>query len=116
MQVEATIEKGLLYKTVNTSIYQIDHSETFSFNFYGEEIHFKFCELINFRRKIQQIDVVTQLTENYPDIEIIRFHHCDRIVVLRLVQILELQEVLDGAFTMMKLNSVIHKEIRRKIV
>lgn len=116
MSNTVTIEEGLLFQTTNTSLYQQDDSELFSLNFFGECIQFRFCELIAFRKKLQDVDIIDLLTNDGPDIEIIRLMHCDRFIVLPIIQILELQELLGGAFTMMELNRVIHKEIIRKVV
>jgi hypothetical protein len=40
--------------------------------------------------------------------------HQHPILVLSIYEILELREVLSGTFTMLELNSLIHKSIHRK--
>lgn len=116
MQYQPTVKEGLLYQTVNSAICQKDDSGIFSLIYFDQEIEFRFCELLAFRKKVQQIDIVDLLTNDQPDIEIIRLVHCDRFIILPIIQILELQELLSGAFAMMELNRLIHKEIVRKIV
>jgi hypothetical protein len=49
-----------------------------------------------------------------PDIEILYLSHQHPILVLSIYEILELREVLSGTFTMLELNSLIHKSIHRK--
>lgn len=55
------------------------------------------------------------LSTEAPDVEVLYLPHCDRLMVLSIHEILELREVLAGAFTMLELNSVIHREIVRKV-
>ncbi|MEL7004308.1 MAG: hypothetical protein AAFN93_16445 [Bacteroidota bacterium] len=116
MVEQEILQADILFSTANTSLVQKDKSETFTLQFFDQEIDFRFCELLVFRKKIQQIDIVDLLTNDKPDIEIIRLVHCDKFIVLPIIQILELQELLSGAFTMLELNSLIHKNIVRKVV
>jgi len=113
---EGTLDADILFQTYNTSLVQRDDSEIFTLTFFGQQVEFRFCELLVFKRKIQGIDIVDLLTSDKPDIEIIRLAHCDRFIILPIIQILELQELLFGAFAMLELNSLIHKEIVRKVV
>lgn len=104
----------LVYKTTHSAFLQIDHTESFSLYFAGTHLPFRLCELILFKRKIQQIDVTRMLLGEIPDVEIIELKHCNRLLSLGIWDVLELREVLSGAFTMLELNSMIHKILLRK--
>lgn len=113
MQVEANHHE-LLFETPNATLHQCDTSELYILAFKGNELLFRPCEFIAFRRKMQQLDILPMLSSDAPDIEIIYMPHCDRVLALSLHEILEIKELFAGAFVMLELNSMIHKEIIRK--
>lgn len=104
----------LLFNTSNTSLLQCDVSEQYILFFQGAEVKFRACELIAFKRKIQKLDLQNLLSSDTPDVEILHMPSCDRLFVLTIYDVLELRELFAGAFAMLELNSVIHKEIIRK--
>ena len=67
-----------------------------------------------FQKKILGLDMMKLFESTSPDLEVIHLGHCDRYLVLNIHQILELRELFSGAYAMMELNSLIHKEIIRK--
>lgn len=103
-----------IFNTSNTSLHQCDSSEQYILCFQGSEVKFRACELIAFKRKIQKLDLTTLLSSDAPDIEILHMPSCDRFFVLTIYDVLELRELFAGAFAMLELNSLIHKEIIRK--
>lgn len=105
---------SLIYKTGHCALLQCDRAEKFIMNFNGTAYEFRACELITFKRKIQEWDVVPMLSPGAPDIEIIHLKHCDRLVALTLHEILEIKDLFAGAFAMLELNSIIHSELVRK--
>ena len=109
-------EKELLFNTESSSIYQQDSSNSFILDFYKDSVCFRFCELLAFRKKLQKIDIEHLIVGDGPDAEIIQLVHCNRFFLLTIPQILELREVINGAFAMMELNSLIHKQLVRKLV
>lgn len=104
----------ILFSTANASIAQCDATGRYLLSFHDKLINFRACEFISFRRKVQKIDLVHLLRSETADIEIISMPHCDQIFVFSIEEILELKELFAGAFAMLELNSVIHKEIIRK--
>ncbi|XOV92615.1 MAG: hypothetical protein ACFHWX_20710 [Bacteroidota bacterium] len=104
----------VLFETPNAVLVQSDTLGKYILRLHDDLIVFQPCELISFRRKIQNIDLIDLLSTETPDIEIISLPHCDRIFVFSIHLVLELQELMSGAFTMIELNSMIHKEIIRK--
>lgn len=114
MKVEEA-KRELLFETANSTLHQCDESELYILNFKGDTMVFRPCELITFKRKVQKIDVAALLSSEGPDIEILHMPHCDRIFALTIHDVLELKELFAGAFTMLELNSMIHKELVRKV-
>ncbi len=105
--------KHFIYSSENGAVFQCDDTERFIIRFHGEDIEFKPCAFFAFKRKIKSIDVATWITDDHADVEIIPMPHCDRIFVFDLKQILELRELLSGTFTMLSLNSLIHRQLVR---
>lgn len=108
-----TLRSEDLYRTENSALAQCDATETFFLTLGGENIEFKFCDLLSFRKKLLSIDLAQLLDSETPDVEIIPLRHCDRLVVLEIKEILDLREVFAGAFTMLELNSLLHKYLYR---
>lgn len=106
--------KQLLFETHHSSLHQCDELERYILDFKGDSIHFRACELITFKRKIQKIDLVALLDSETPDVEIVHMPHCDRIFAFTIEDVLELKELFAGAFTMLELNSMIHRQLVRK--
>lgn len=104
-----------LYRTKDASVAQCDSSESFFLTFDEQVIEFKLCDLIAFRNKVKQIDVVELLDCNSPDVEIIHLPHCDRFLVLSIHEILQFRELLNGTFDILALNSAIRRILRRHI-
>jgi hypothetical protein len=107
--------RELLFSTENSTLHQCDETELYILNFNGDAVLFRACELITFKRKIQKIDLAAMFASDTPDIEIVHMPHCDRIFALTIHNILELKDLFAGAFTMLELNSVIHKQLVRRI-
>ena len=104
----------LVFETINGSLYQSDATECFQLSFHQEELSFRVCELITFKRKLQAIDLPAMLMSENHDVEVLHMPHCDRLFVLTIQDILELKELLAGAFTMLELNSMIHRQLVRR--
>ena len=108
------ISSAIVFETLATSVSQCDRSEKFFLHFLEKPMELKLCELIGLKRKIENIDLTALVSSQGPDIEILYLSHQHPILVLSIYEILELREVLSGAFTMLELNSLIHKSILRK--
>jgi hypothetical protein len=108
-----TLRNEDLFRTDNAALMQCDRTETFFLSLGGEDIEFRFCDLLAFRKKLLAIDLAELLDSETPDIEIIHLKHCDRVVVLGIKDILDLGELFAGAFTMLELNSLLHRYLYR---
>lgn len=106
----------LVFQTSNAALYQNDFNNNFELSFFNEQLTFRVCEFISFKKKIGQLNLSELLEVDSPDLEIIHLPHCDRIIALDIFEILELRELLSGAFTMLNLNSIIHERLLRKVL
>ncbi len=104
-----------VYQTSRNTLYFCDQEEKFIWESSHDKVPFFLCQLITFRKKIQSLSIQQLLESHTPDIELIYIPHADRFILLDLFEILDLQELLDGAFTMLELNSVIHQKLLRRI-
>lgn len=106
--------KELVYSTTNMSVFLREYDSSFVIKTLHTEVLLNLCALIVLKRKIDAIDIVGILEDHTtPDIEIVSMLNCDRILVLNINEILELRELLPGAFAMLELNSIIHRELIR---
>ena len=112
--VEFTENTHLVFETEHASLHQCDERDEFILNFFGETLYFRACEFISFKRKITNLNLDSLFDTDTPDIEIVYLPHCERIMVLSIKEVLELRELLSGTFTMLQLNSLIHKHLIRK--
>lgn len=106
----------LVYETNQASLHQCDTSELYTLHFNSERIKLRLCQLIAFKRKIQKIDLAQMFADDSAGIEILYTPHCDRLFALTIHDVLQLKELFAGAFTMLELNSMIHKELVRKTI
>ena len=111
-----SIEDNLVFHTKHTALHFDDSSECFEITFFGQNLNFRFCELYAFKSKIQQIDIVHLLASDTADIELVSLPHCNRLFALSILEILEIKELLSGAFVMFELNSIIHQRVVRKFI
>ncbi len=112
--IAATSSLHLVFETETASLSQCDSRDSFILTFFDEELIFRACEFISFKRKIQHLDITHLLDSDTPDIEVVYLPHCDRLMVLSIQEILELKELLSGTFVMLELNSLIHRQLVRK--
>lgn len=102
-----------IFKTKKASIYQCEQTDSFLLKYDQDTIIFKLCDLFSFRKKIMSLDLVGLLESTSPDIEVFHLPHCDRFLVLNILEILEFRELLNGTFDTLALNSAIHKILRK---
>jgi len=103
-----------VYQTTEGSIHQCDERGVFQVQFFDEGLELKLCGLLSFRRKINNIEITELLEEGLPDLELVYLPYCDRLFAFSVMEILALKDLLDGALTILKINSLIHKETVRK--
>ncbi len=113
---ELSQDESLLFLTDNSRLVQSDSKQNFALTICDEVTDLRLCELIAFKRKVEQIDIVALLSDDEPDIEIIHLRQCEKFFFLDVRLVLELKELLAGAFAMLELNSIIHKSIIRRMI
>ena len=106
--------RSIVFETQGTSVSQCDRSEKFFLHFLAQSIEFKLCDLIALKRKVERIDLTALVSSQGPDVELLYLSHQHPILVLSIYETLELRDVLTGTFTMLELNSLIHRTINRK--
>lgn len=104
----------LVFQVKGIALYQCDLTELFWLYLDQERLSFRSCELIAFRRRVQQIDWESLVASHTPDLDIVHLPHCNRLFVFTTAQLLQLRELLAGSFVMLELNSIIHRTIVRK--
>ena len=109
MQVEE------IHHTKSTLLKQCNASGSFILQIEEVEIGFKLCELVSFRKKVLDIDLLTLLDAETPDVEVIHLPHCNRFLVLDIHQVLQFRELLNDSFNILALNSAVQKILRRHI-
>lgn len=112
-QVGGIDASELVFATSNVRIFQNDTRASFILQLPNDEVEFKLCALMAFRKKIQSIDLADMFMPSHPGVEIITMPQIERIFVFDLYQILELRDLFSGAMTMLELNSLIHEQLVR---
>lgn len=107
-------EDQLVYKSNACSIHQDDDLGCFQLQFYGEILTLKLCGLINLRKKIDAINTADLLLAEGSDCALVYLAEVDRFFLFSLQQTLELKSLLQGAFVMLHINSIIHEYTIRK--
>ena len=103
-------------QVINCEISQLDDARSFNLEMFGVDLELKFCGLYNFYKKVKAVDVMALFEAESCGIELFYLSHCDRILAFDLIQIIELREFLEGTFTMLQLNSLIHESTCRRLV
>lgn len=105
----------LVFRSHQASVHQSDRSELFILECFGHCVEFRFCEFLSFKKKIQSLDMVSLLSSDSPDSELIFIPHCQRYLLFNIHELLELRELLSGTMAMLELNSLIHSQLKRKV-
>lgn len=102
-----------VFTTKNGAIYQCDTERCWYVDFAGKLARFDHRNLLKLRKAVYNIDIEALLLDNTktPDLEIIFICACDHCYVLSLLQIIALKEILEGAFVMLELNSIISQRL-----
>lgn len=105
-----------VYSNSNGSIYQSDLDNCIYLNFSGKTAKYKFACLQRLKKVIDKVDLVRMTDVDHPGIEIIFLCGAEDCFVLDIKEIINLKELLDGAFTMFQLNSILKDRLHRIII
>jgi len=111
----AQVHQTEVFATKHGAVYQDDASRRWQVDFAGKSASFDYRNLLKLRKGIYNIDVEDRLLNDAqsPDVEIIFICASEHCYVLRLVQVIALKELLEGAFVMLELNQIIHNRLYR---
>ena len=108
---EIVSEASEVYSYQNLSLSQYDQRELFAIEWNGISLEFKLCDLIAFKKKLFAIDLSMMFDTAQPDIEVIYLPGLDMHLILGLEDILNFRELLSGGFTLLTLNSMVHRAL-----
>lgn len=116
MQDQAQLLKEL-YSTLNGSLYQDNHRGLLVLEWYGRRSLLKLPCFFSLRKLVNGIDIKQMLANpaSACDVEILNPCGCDRCFVLSIPDVLEFQDLINGAKAMMELNSILHERLRRSV-
>ncbi len=90
------------------SVYQSDKLNCFYLDFGGKFARFNCVSLRKIKKVVEGINIdELLLNTGQANFELITFNGCDHIYLLNVLEIVALKELLQGAFTMFKLNLMI---------
>lgn len=100
-----------IFRTPVGVVYQCNRKNIFWLAFAGGISAFKIQELLNLKKKVEQINLVemAQNPARVADIVILNPLQSERCFVLTLTDALNLRELLQGTKVMLDLNSMLHE-------
>ena len=104
-----------VYATDNGVVFQCDLEKCWYINFAGKLARFDYRNFLKLKKAVYQINIEEKLlsSDQTADVEIIFICACDHAYVLSLLQLIQLKELLQGAFTMLELNHIIYDRLHR---
>lgn len=118
MQISCTTQTGLIevFRTAKGAVFQSDTENCLYVDFGNNLAEFNYQKLKRLKNACDQINVAELLinTENAA-IEIIYLCACEHLYVLSVLEIIQLRELLDGAFVMFQLNHIINDCLYRLV-
>ncbi len=111
----AEFELVEVFVTDKGGVYQCDRENCLYLDFSGKVSKLKFQSLNDLKKIIDQVDLCHMCTLiEHADIEIILLK--DHLFVLSGLQVIDLKEILQGAFTMFKLNNILKDCLHRLVI
>jgi hypothetical protein len=106
-----------VFSTANGAIYQSDKLNCLYIDFGQKFARFNFNQLKKLKHTIEEVDIeALLLNTSRANYEIITFNGCEHIFLLSVIEIVQLKELVQGAFTMFKLNHLINDCLHRLTV
>jgi hypothetical protein len=102
-----------LFRTRQGIIWQDNRSVKLVVEWQGRESSFNFPSFVSLLRQAESISVEAMLDSQAADVEILKPCGCDRIFILSVHELLEFNELLQGARFGMNLNSMLHAQLYR---
>ncbi|WP_231489845.1 hypothetical protein [Pedobacter sp. Leaf170] len=90
------------------SVYQSDKLNCFYIDFGGKFARYNCLSLQKLKKVVEDIDIESLLLNTKKaDFELVTYNGCDHIYLLNALEIIALKDLLQGTFTMFKLNHLI---------
>ncbi|WP_437919835.1 hypothetical protein [Sphingobacterium sp. LRF_L2] len=107
-----------VFKSECGAVYQCSRKNCYWLEFNQTITSFRISDFFLFKKRIDSIDVLAMLTDSSrsSDFEIVMPFRTDRCFLLRVEDVLNLQEILSGAKFAIELNSEIKKIFRRDAI
>ncbi|WP_443938625.1 hypothetical protein [Pedobacter sp. MW01-1-1] len=97
-----------VFSNAHGSVYQSDKLNCFYVDFGGKFARYSCLSLQKLKKVIEEVDIeYLLLNTQRADFELITFNGCDHIYLLSALEIIALKDLLQGTFTMFKLNHMI---------
>jgi len=98
------------------AVYQSDKLNCFYIDFGGKFARFNCLSLQKLKKSVESFDIDGMLLDaNNVDFELVTFNGCEHIYLLNALEILGIRELLQGTFTMFKLNHLINDCLHRLV-
>lgn len=106
-----------VFATKSGALYQSDSEKCWYIDFAGKLARFDYRNLLKLKKAVYQIDIEAKLlaSDNSADVEIIFICACDHSYVITLLELIQLKELLQGTFVMLKLNHIIQDRLYRLV-
>lgn len=104
-----------VFSTTEGSVYQSDRENCVYLNFSGRQAKYKFACLQRLKKVVDGISLERMTDVNHPGIEIIFLCGAEECFVLDVKEVISLRELLNGAFAMFELNSILTDRLNRVI-
>lgn len=100
-----------IFQTQFGTVYQSNRFNQYILDFAGQLSIFKAHDFFYFKKEVGEINIedMLQSSSKGSDIAILMPHYTNTCFILSPSKVLRLQELLDGAAFMIKLNSMIHE-------
>jgi hypothetical protein len=97
-----------VFSNTQGSVYQSDKLNCFFVDFGGKFARFNCISLQKIKKAVENIDIDSLLLNtNKADFELVTFNGCEHIYLLSALEIIAFKDLLQGSFTMFKLNHII---------
>lgn len=105
-----------VFSNAQGSIYQSDKLNCFYIDFGGKFARYNCIALQKLKKVIEDIDIeALLLNTKRADFELVTFNGCEHIYLLNALEIVSLKDLLQGTFTMFKLNHMVNDCLNRLV-
>ncbi|RZK14569.1 MAG: hypothetical protein EOO43_16185, partial [Flavobacterium sp.] len=105
-----------VFSNTQGSVYQSDKLNCFYVDFGGKFARYNCISLQKLKKVVEDIDIEALLLNTLrADFELVTFNGCEHIYLLSALEIVALKDLLQGSFTMFKLNHMVNDCLNRLV-